>query len=175
MTSCAKWLQVINDYLLEKDGLKSAHFPDNVNSDFPSSPSSLSYKIWYSSVWFLLKLIFLTPGYPRKAGSTGRCLTPSCEAAVGIWSLNFGMLAPLAQGFSKKPHEMGRRRVKVLNWRESFCIGKKRKLEVSYKALWDLWEHHQFKNRINLNAFITLLEHRNFPEVNLIMSAHFER
>lgn len=28
LTSCAEWLQVINDYLLEKDSLKSAHFPD---------------------------------------------------------------------------------------------------------------------------------------------------
>lgn len=25
-------------YLLEKDGLKPANFPDSVNSDFPSSP-----------------------------------------------------------------------------------------------------------------------------------------
>lgn len=73
------------------------------------------------------------------------------------------------------PHEMGRRRVQVLNCKTNFCMGKNRKLEVSCKALWDLWEHKQFKKRINLNAFITLSEHRNFPEVNLIMSAHFKR
>lgn len=33
----------------------------------------------------------------------------------------------------------------------------------------------QFKNWINLNAFVRLPEHRNFPEVNLVMSARFER
>lgn len=73
------------------------------------------------------------------------------------------------------PHEMGRRRVQVLNCRTSFCIGKNRKSEVISRALRDLWEHNQFKNWINLNAFITLSEHRNFPEMNLIPSAHFER
>lgn len=50
-----------------------------------------------------------------------------------------------------------------------------RKLGVSCKALWDLWEHNHFGNGINLSAFIALAERSNFPEVILITSAHFQR
>lgn len=94
---------------------------------------------------------------------------------IWSWSGSFGVLPTLVWGSSEMPHEMGRRRAQILNCRTSFCTGKKRKLEVSWKALWDFWEHNQFKTRINLNAFITLSEHRTFPEATLIRRAHFER
>lgn len=71
-------------------------------------------------------------------------------------------------------HEMGRR-IQVLTSETGFCLGKNGKLEVSCKALWDLWEHNQFKNWINLAAFIILSEHRKFPEANFLVGADFKR
>lgn len=47
--------------------------------------------------------------------------------------------------------------------------------QVSCKALWELWEHNQFKSWININAFVVFSEDRDFSEASLITNSHFKR